>query len=61
MPVLVGTAANTKFLKEEAKLKVLTAFLKDYIIVGGKKYCLEHFISTEHKENYICSVDIQCS
>lgn len=61
MPVLVGAAANMKFLKEEARLNVLTAFLKDYIIVGEKKYHLEHFISTEHEGNYICSIDIQCS
>lgn len=60
LPVLVGTAANLKLLKEEAKLKILEDFLKDSIKIGRKEYKLEYYASIEKDNSFLCELDIMC-
>lgn len=60
MPVLIGAEARLKLLKEEAKLKIIVAFQKDYIEIGKSVYKLESHISVEQNGKYVYHLEAAC-
>ncbi|MCD8361558.1 MAG: hypothetical protein LUC98_01145 [Lachnospiraceae bacterium] len=60
VPILIGTGMKTKLLKEEAKLKVLTAFQNNYIELRGEKHIIENYLSHEEGDKYVCDLDVVC-
>lgn len=60
MPVLIGTAARLRLLKEEAKLKIIVAFQNDYIEIGKNIYKIESYISEEQDNKFVYNLDVAC-
>lgn len=60
MPVLIGMEARLGLLKEEAKLKLLSAFQDDCIEIGNKVFQLEGYISKEQNGKFVYDLDVAC-
>lgn len=62
MPLLIGTEARLKLLKEDAKLKTIIAFQNDCIEIGKTEHKIEHYFLTEQADNkFVCNLDVACS
>ncbi|MCH5344849.1 MAG: hypothetical protein J1E64_12500 [Acetatifactor sp.] len=62
MPLLIGTEARLKLLKEDAKLKTIIAFQNDYIEIGKTAHKIEHYFLIEQADNkFVCNLDVACS
>ena len=60
MPPLIGTKAQVELLKEEAKLKILTAFQNNYIKIKDKKYEIKPHISKERADKFVYNLEVSC-
>ena len=60
MPVLIGMEARLALLKEEAKVKVLSAFQNDCIEIGNNVFKIENYISEEQNGKYVCNLEVAC-
>ena len=61
MPALIGAGVSLQLLKEEARLKVLSAFQNDCMEAGKRIYKLENYISEDKDGRYVCELDVICS
>ena len=61
IPPLIGKEAQLKLLKEEAELKLITAFQNDCILIGKKVLKLENYISEEQNNKFVYHLNVACS
>lgn len=60
MPVLIGTAARLRLLKEEVKLKMMVAFQNDCIEIGKNVYKIESYISEKQDNKFVYNLNVAC-
>ena len=60
LPALIGAEARLQLLKEEARLKVLSAFQSDCIEIGKNKFKIETYISQEKDGKYFYELNAEC-
>lgn len=60
MPALIGMEAHLSLLKEEAKLRLISAFQNDCIETGGRTYKIEGYISREQNGKFVYDLEAAC-